>query len=233
MSSPALTGYDPNNAAQNNFLSALKLGETGTTPWAYIEGVHGSNLSSYSTDEHGFPQWGGYGDSHAAGAYQFQPSTWDALAQKYGLNFQNPADQNAGAWYYAQQTYTAKTGGSLTDALNAGDYTSVQNALGGVWPSVTGNGATGGKSLADNLAAGVGAGLDSGGIGGAGQASTQNVPGKLNGSGNDLASWLVRGGLILVGLVVLVIALWQMLSQNSSVPSPGSFVKSSAKFAMA
>lgn len=223
----ATVAYDPNNATQNRFLSALQLGETGRTPWAAIEGVGGTNLSSYATDQYGFPQWGGYGDSHAAGAYQFQPGTWDEIASKFGLNFQNPQDQTEGAWYYAQQTYAAKTGGSLQAALDAGDYTSVQNALKSAWPSVTGNGATGGKTLAENIAAGIGADLPAGD-----QASTQNVPGQMGGS-SSIGSWLVRGGLILVGLVILVIALWQMMSQTGSVPSPGSVAKGAAKFALA
>jgi hypothetical protein len=226
MSSPAIVGYDPNNAAQTSFLGALALGETGTTPWAAIEGVGGTNLSSYATDQYGFPQWGGFGDSHAAGTYQFQPGTWDALAKKYGLNFQSASDQNEGAWYYAQQVYSQKTGGSLSDALAAGDYSSVQSALAGVWPSVTGNGSS--KGLAYNLANGKGATLPGG------QASTQNAPGAMSvSSDSSLTSWLVRGGLLIVGALVLVVALWQMLSQHSSVPSPGQTLKGAAKFALA
>lgn len=224
--------YDPNNATQNSFLSALAIGETSTTPWAAWEGVGGTNLSSASVDQYGFPEWSGFGNSHAAGTYQFQPGTWDTLAAKFGLNFQNPQDQNEGAWLYAQQVYSQKTGGSLTDALNNGDFTSIQSALSGVWPSVNGNGSS--QGLAYNLANGIGANINTNSTG---ASQVKGTPfGATSGagtssSGSGIAGYFVRGGLIVVGVLILVVALWQLLSQNSSVPSPGSVAKSAVKFA--
>lgn len=228
----AVVGYDPNNADQTKFLSALALGETGNAADAYTLGTHGTNLASNSTDEYGFPQWGGFGNSHAAGAYQFQPGTWDGLAQQYGLNFHNPSDQNEGAWYYAQQQFAAKTGGSLSDALAAGEYGKVQSALVSAWPSVTGNGSSPG--LAAALANGLGSSNVTPGAASGSQAYGTTAAGGANAaSGSGLASWLVRGGLILIGGLILVVALWQLLSDHSSVPSPGSVAKGAAKFATA
>lgn len=224
--------YDSNNSVQTNFLSALALGETGNASNAYTLGTHSTDLSGAPTDQYGFPQWSGYGDSHAAGAYQFQPGTWDALAAQYGLNFANPGDQNEAAWNLAQSTYATKTGGSLNDDLAAGDYGKIQSALAGVWPSVTGNGASPG--LAAALANGLGSTNVTPGAAGGSQAYGSEAAGGANAaSGSSLSDWLVRGGLVIVGGLVLVVALWQLLSANSSVPSPGSVAKTAVKFAAA
>lgn len=234
VSTTGLVGYNPNDATQTSFLSSLALGETGTTPWAPVEGVGGTNLSSAQPDQYGFPQWSGFGGSHAAGTYQFQPGTWDPIAAQLGLNFTSPSDQSAGAWAYAQQTYQQKTGGSLYDALQSGNYSSVQSALQSVWPSVTGNSATGGKTLAENLASGIGATLNLGSTGASqvfGTAPGQTVGGSSGSVLSSIEGFFVRGGLIVVGAIVLLIALWQMLSQHSALPSPGDTVKAAGKLA--
>ena len=154
----AIAGYNPNDATQSKFLSSLALGETGNASNSYTMGYGGVDLSSAELGTHGFPTWSGdsSANTHAAGTFQFQPGTWSDIASKYNLDFSNPQDQNAGAWYLAQQTYAAKTGGDLTSALAAGDYSSVQSALGSIWPSVNGNAAAP-QGLAANLANGVGA----------------------------------------------------------------------------
>ena len=90
--------YNPYDPTQQAFLSALASGEAGTA--GYMSGVGpngGSDLTGAPTDQYGFPQWNGFGNSHAAGEYQFQPATWDAVAAQHNLNFGNPADQNAAA----------------------------------------------------------------------------------------------------------------------------------------
>lgn len=148
-----IVGYNPSDPIQSSFLASIAKGESGGSSNPYSVGFGGVNLSGASTNQYGFPQWGGaytpYGPTHAAGAFQFQPGTWNSIAQQYGLNFQNPQDQNAGAWYLAQQNYTARTGGSLEDALQAGNYSSVGTALNPTWTSLTP------QSLATNMNSGA------------------------------------------------------------------------------
>ncbi len=214
--------YNPNDPTQQSFLSALELGETGGASNAYSEGVGGADLSGTTTDQYGFPQWNGEGDSHAAGAFQFQPSTWDQLAQQYGLNFANQGDQNAGAWYLAQQTYQAQTGQSLETALQNGDYSSVQQALAAVWPSVLGNQANP-QGLASALQSGQGATL-----GGSDAAAPVNSSSSSNGGTGAIATvenFFVRFGLIILGGLIVIVALWQLLSNQGVVPSPGDTAK--------
>lgn len=151
--------YNPNDPVQQTFLGSLAQGETGNSAYAATEGVGGTNLANDpNSDPYGFPIWQGQGSSHAAGIFQFEPATWDALAQTYGLNFGNASDQQAGAWYLAQQTYTAKTGGSLYGDLSSGTTSKLQSALYSIWPSIAGNGAAP-QGLAADIAAGVGSNL--------------------------------------------------------------------------
>lgn len=61
----------------------------------YDIGVGGADLSKAPRDENGFPTWEGQGNSHAAGAYQFQPATWAQYAQPLGIKDFSPASQDA------------------------------------------------------------------------------------------------------------------------------------------
>jgi len=220
--------YNPSDPDQISLLSALALGETGNTPWSAYEGVGGSNISGYATDQYGFPKWPGLGNSHAAGTYQFQPGTWKPYAEKYGLNFQNPADQDAAAWYLAQDTYAQKTGGkSLSEALAKKEYSSIQSALVGVWPSVTGNGAAP-KGLAANIAAGIGAVLP--GLGGSPSNGAGNAEGGIfGGVQSSVENFFVRFGLIIVGIAIVLVALWMLLADQGVVPSPVDTAKAATK----
>jgi muramidase (phage lysozyme) len=140
MSGSTAVAYNPNDPRQQALLAAINAGEASPTvyPNPYVIGTGGVNLSGAPTDAYGFPIWSGTGNSHAAGAFQFQPGTWDSIASQYNLNFQNPADQNAGAWYNAQQAYAANTnGGSLYDALGSGNPGQVTSALGGQWTGLS------------------------------------------------------------------------------------------------
>jgi len=217
--------YNPNDPVQTGFLAALAQGETGGAANSAFTGVGGANLSGVQTDATGFPIWNGSNGSHAAGTFQFQPSTWDPLATQYGLNFQNPNDQAAGAWYEAQQTYAAKTGGnSLEAALASGNYSDVQSALSNVWPSVTGNGAAP-AGLAADLSAALGNGSGGGstasnGTSGTANANTGVSSGSSGGLISDIENFFVRGGLIIVGGIVVLVALWLILSDNGVIPSP-------------
>jgi hypothetical protein len=232
----AAVGYNPDDPVQSTFLSALAQGETGNSTFSATEGFGGSNLAGAATDAFGFPQWTGLGNSHAAGTFQFQPATWDALAQQYGLNFANPADQSEGAWYLAQQVYAQKTGGgSLEDALSSGNPTAlqgVQSALKGTWTSVVGNQANP-QGLAAALAApNATAGSTGGGIG-AGSGSSASAAPASSGSSwlSNIpgVSWVTdqfqRGGLFIVGVLIILVAIWAILSNQGYVPSPRQLVR--------
>jgi hypothetical protein len=156
--SSSFVAFNPNDPVQQQFLSSLALGETANSSYAATEGFGGVNLADAPTDQYGFPQWQGQGNSHAAGIFQFQPATWDALAQQYGLNFSDAGDQEAGAWYLAQQTYNTKTGGNLYGDLSTGNTSKLNSALASVWPSVSGNAASP-HGLAAAIAGGDGANL--------------------------------------------------------------------------
>lgn len=223
----SIVPYDSNNPLITNFLSSLGQGESGGSSNSATLGVGGHDLSGYPTNQYGFPIWSGFGNSHAAGTYQFEPSTWNSIAQQYGLNFKNPQDQSAGAWYDAQQVYSRNTGGGdLASALASGDYQSIQNALGKEWPSVMGNGANPG-GLA-SLLSGIGGMF--GGLLGGGTAS----PGVGQSSSTtpfwtDIEDFFIRFGLIIVGTVVVVVALWQLLANTGAVPSPAKTAKGAVK----
>lgn len=149
--------YNPDDPTQTGFLSALALGETGNSSYAAHEGFGGIDLSNAPTDKFGFPiQGAGTNVSSAAGTYQFLKGTYDDVAGQIGLHDFSQSSQNEAAWVYAQQQYNAKTGGSLYDALKAGNFQQIQSALVSIWPSVTGNGAAP-QGLAASLAGGRGA----------------------------------------------------------------------------
>jgi len=79
--------------------------------------------------------------SSAAGKYQFLGSTWDDQAKKLGLPDFSPANQDKAAWNLAAETYQAKTGQSLDDALQSGDpetIASVGKVLNPIWTSLPG-----------------------------------------------------------------------------------------------
>ena len=227
-----VAAFNPNDPTQAGFLAALALGETGSGGSSTLyEGVGGSNLAGAPTDAYGFPEWTGQGNSHAAGTFQFEPATWDALAAQFGLNFANPADQAAGAWYNAEQTFTAATGGDLETALKAGDYTQVQQALESQWPSVVGNAAAP-QGLALDLASGTGATLPDLGIAGGATGSGFTQASLLTGGGSGIIAtienFFVRFGLIILGGIIVVVALWELLSSQGVVPSPGQAAKAVA-----
>ena len=97
-------GFNPSDPTQVNFLSALASVENSSgNPMA---GYGGVDLTGSQTDAYGFPVWGGSssasGATHAAGLFQFQPGTFDPIAQTYNLNFQNPQDQETAAWILAR-----------------------------------------------------------------------------------------------------------------------------------
>ena len=120
MASAGLVAYNPDDPAQAGFLAALAQGETGGAANSASLGTGQTNLSGLATDQYGFPQWTGLGNSHAAGTFQFQPGTWDAIASKFNLNFQNPQDGHsrtkAYAGYPSVSAWSCKTNKSASTA---------------------------------------------------------------------------------------------------------------------
>jgi muramidase (phage lysozyme) len=218
----AAVAYNPNDPSQRAFLSALALGETGGAANAASLGFGGTDLASAPTDQYGFPQWSGQGSTHAAGIFQFQPGTWDKVAADHGLDFSHPQDQAAGAWYLAQQADP-----NLADDLASGNFKGIQAQLAGIWPSVTGNAAAP-QGLAGSLATGAGAPVP--GPANAAATSTGEVPGDASGTGffATLENWFLRGGLILVGVLVVLVALYFILSREGIIPSFGTVAKTAA-----
>lgn len=219
--------YNPNDPLQAGFLVALSHGETGGSGNPYSVGVGGSDLSAAATDAFGFPQWTGQGNSHAAGAYQFQPSTWDSIASEFDLNFQNPNDQNAGAWYLAQQADP-----TLESDLQAGNYSKIQSALKSIWPSVTGNAAAP-RGLAANLSGSVSAGetlaANQTAANNASGATSSGSSGSSGGVISSFETWVatpfIRIALLVVGAVIIFVALWMLLSNQGIIPSPSETAK--------
>lgn len=214
--------YDPYNTVQNRFLSALALPESGGGLKGLFIGTGGKDLKDAPTDEYGFPQWTGYGNSHAAGWFQFQPGTWKPYAEKYNLNFRNPDDQKAGAWYLAQDEYAKDTGRDLQTDLASGDYSRLEQSLANQWVSVPGK-------LSTLLNKGEGADIDT-----RGDISMNTTPfpgnivtGLFPGIQNEFARW----GLLIIGAVIILIALWQLLSQTGLAPAPAETAKTVAKVA--
>lgn len=200
--------YDSSDPLQRSFLGALAHGESGGFSAPYSVGYGGADLSTSPTDANGFPIWSGAGSTHAAGAYQFQPGTWAGIASTYGLNFQNPGDQDAGAWYQAQQADP-----TLEADLQAGNYSKIQGLLSKIWPSVTGS-ANNPQGLGGSIAAGVGLPTDAGAAQSPADAAASANPFSV------VENWFLRGGLILVGGLVVVIGLYFLLANNGMVPTP-------------
>jgi hypothetical protein len=226
------TGFNPYDPAQTGFLAALANGETGGAKNALWTGVGGADLNGLPTDQYGFPQWQGLGNSHAAGIFQFQPGTWDEIAATYGLNFGKPEDQSAGAWYTAQDTFAKATGGgSLEDALTSGHYDQVQQALGGTWPSVYGN-ANLPQGLSGALPTTIAQASDALGSAGSGSSAATAQTGWripfLSDALDNVEAFFVRGGLVLLGLIIIAIALWIILSETTPLPGPGDLAKAAA-----
>lgn len=204
--------YNAYDTVQQSFLNALAQGESGGFSNAPTLGYGGADLSGAPTDQYGFPQWSGVGNTHAAGIYQFQPGTWDSVASQFGLNFQNPQDQAAGAWYTAQQADP-----TLENDLQSGNYSKVQSLLAKIWPSVIGS-----PTSPQGLTGALGAGNSPDVVAGPSTATTSATPDQS--SANPFAiieNWFLRGGLIIVGGIVVIVALYFLLAKEGYVPKVG------------
>lgn len=186
--------YNADDPVQTSFLSAIAQSET-------VGGGSSTNSSGWLT------------------ALTETP-TWQDIATQYNLNFGNTSDQAAGVWYTAQQADP-----NLESQLQAGNYSAVQSALASVWPSVTGSQGTP-SGLAAALAALTNTATSTAASTGTGTATSydQGVPnpaGAPTGSSSSgLGTLLQRWGLIAVGVVIVFVALWWLMSTTGYVPSP-------------
>lgn len=225
--------YNPYDPRQQQLLGAISLSEVGNAANAQYLGTGFVDLSDAPRNEYGFPIWSGTGNSRAAGFFQFQPGTWEQYAEQYDLNFQDANDQKAAAWYLAQDTYRKEKGGELVAALEAGKYSDIESALGRTqWIGARGK-------LAQFLSGGKGAKLPDGT-----NAPSEDTSGfsweRFNpfrnpltepGSTESVGDTFVRVGLIVVGVAVILVAIWRLLSDSGAVPSAGKIVKGVTKAA--
>lgn len=200
----ATEAYNPSSSLQQKFLAAIRSTESGGN---YSVGWGNTDLSGASAGAYGFPQWSGKpgpaGVSHAAGAYQFQPGTWAGIASKYNLDFRNKSDQDAGAWYLAQEDYTARTGRDLTADIEGGAWSKIASGLKSTWTSVT----------SSSLASGASAELSPG------ATPSEGTPSFFSDPLGATTTYFVRGAMIAVGIVILGVALWALLSRAGMVPA--------------
>jgi muramidase (phage lysozyme) len=84
-----------------------------------------------------FPQWAGRDNSHAAGAYQFQPGTFAGVQRaRPDITDFSAANQDRAAWYLAQDDYHRRTGRDLTvDLKDPSKAEDIARALQPTWTS--------------------------------------------------------------------------------------------------
>lgn len=151
-------------------------------------------------------------------------SSLNDVASAHGLNLSNTNDQAAAIWYNAQQDFATNTGGSLETALDQNNYAAVQSGLSSDLPTV--NGSSGApQGLAASLVSGIGNAIlgtiDPGAVASNAMTAAGIAPQATTFSG-AIENWLTRGGLIVIGGIVLIVALWLLLSDQGILPSPSS-----------
>lgn len=131
-------------AAARPFVYALCSGEGGTDVDAWRRCYGGAFYTGPLTVvfNSANPLWAGKqgpaGISHALGAGQFQPATYQETAARTGLPTIEPQSQMANIWYLAQYVYGIKApGASLEADLAAGKEMSVASLLSETWTSLS------------------------------------------------------------------------------------------------
>ena len=87
-----------------------------------------------------FPSWPGVAvgnsETHAAGAFQFEPRSYEEAASISGRSSFYPQDQIQNAWDYAATVFAGRSGMSLHDVLDAGGsgLSLVTTFLISIWP---------------------------------------------------------------------------------------------------
>ncbi len=123
-------------------MGALSAGELSawTRSWSPFRCLFG--FVEWTGDLSQFPAWAGAVvqtsrgpvTTHAAGAWQDEPATWDdVVAANPGIWF-DAQGQIAGNWWLAQRDFRARTGLSLLSELELGNLSGVQLGLFNTWP---------------------------------------------------------------------------------------------------
>lgn len=96
-----------------------------------------------------------YGDSDAAGLYQFLSSTWNKeIVPALGLKDFSPDSQRIGALYYAEKRYKELTGGrNIYQDIEDGKLENIQQVLGGVGDATVWQGLQGDKEFPNRFKA--------------------------------------------------------------------------------
>lgn len=115
---------DKNLAA---FLKVIRDGESADRYDALLGGGYFRDYSEHPAISQGFK---GFGNSHAAGAYQFQPGTWLECKQSLSLPDFGPQSQDAAA------TYLIHRRGAYGD-IAVGDIASAVGKLSPEWQFLT------------------------------------------------------------------------------------------------
>ncbi len=132
-------------------LDAIAQGESdpvaereGISPYLILVGGGSFEGMPNRAGYNGFPEWSGKefstGISHAAGRYQFEPATWRGIVRRFpaGIpDFRNPNDQDWGAWFLAQQDYSARAGRSLLADLKLQNLNDIAETLRPTWTSLS------------------------------------------------------------------------------------------------
>ncbi len=128
-------------------LDAIAQGESdptarqeGISPYVILYGGSSFEGMPDRPGYYGFPDWPGKDNSHAAGRYQFEPATWKGIADGWPTgtpNFRDPGDQDWGAWFLAQQDYSARANTQLLAELQAGRTAGIADTLKATWTSLS------------------------------------------------------------------------------------------------
>lgn len=166
-SGPAGTGLGATTLSDDQVAALVRQHESNNN---YNVGFGGTNLANAPLGPNGFPQWAGAmgpsGMSHAAGAYQFEPGTWNPVAQQLGIHdFSQQSQDRVFQAVYAQQgikpwqsdkglmqAYNSTTTGSQTaqtqDAVRQGVTTGMSQATPQITTAVSTGTNTGNQQVA-------------------------------------------------------------------------------------
>jgi muramidase (phage lysozyme) len=106
--------YTPDpNAQITAFLAIIRAGESSNNYYAKVGGGNIASLAAY-------PTWSGVGNSHAVGAYQFEPETWRECAAALNLHDFTPSSQDAAAVFLIKRrnAYNAILRGDIATACD-------------------------------------------------------------------------------------------------------------------
>lgn len=154
-----------------------------------------------------------YSPNGSSNPFGFSSGEWSSLSSTYGLNSSSASDQAEGAWYLAEQDYATSTGGgSLEGALESGQYPSVQAALVNLWPAVQGN-----QAEPQGLGSAIGTDISQFTANASSPASgaTTGSDSSTAAPASGIAGLFQRGGLLLVGGIVIAVATWALFKKET------------------